>query len=193
MVDGRQNVVSLLSKCEQNGTMLIIFSGLPGAGKTAVARALAGHLDALYLRIDSIEQAIRDSGAMQGPLDGTGYEVAYAVAADNLRLGRTVIADSVNPLKITRDAWRRVATDAQVRAIEIEVCCSNQSEHQRRVETRTSDVEGLDLPSWNQVLEREYEPWDREHLVIDTAELSVEESVAKIQHSLDRIRYWMDE
>lgn len=173
--------------------MLIIFSGLPGAGKTAVARALAGHLDALYLRIDSIEQAMRNSGAIDEPLDGAGYEVAYAVAADNLRLGRTVIADSVNPLKITRDAWRRVATEAQVKAMEIEVCCSNQKEHRHRVESRNSDVEGLELPSWNQVLAREYEPWDRERLVIDTAELTVEESVDKIQQSLDRIRYWMDE
>jgi len=31
-----------------------------------------------------------------------GYEVAYAIAEDNLRLGRTVIADSVYPAEGTR-------------------------------------------------------------------------------------------
>ena len=40
---------------------LIIFSGLPAAGKTTLARILATQLDALYLRIDTIEQSLRDS------------------------------------------------------------------------------------------------------------------------------------
>lgn len=41
--------------------MLIIFSGLPGSGKSTIARALAQRLGAVYLRIDTIEQAIRDA------------------------------------------------------------------------------------------------------------------------------------
>ena len=42
--------------------MLIIVGGLPGIGKTTIARELASQLGAIYVRIDSIEQAIRDSG-----------------------------------------------------------------------------------------------------------------------------------
>lgn len=38
--------------------MLIIFSGLPGSGKSTIAQALAKQLNAFYLRIDTIEQAI---------------------------------------------------------------------------------------------------------------------------------------
>lgn len=34
-----------------------------------------------------------------------GYCVAYALAEENVRLGRSVVADSVNPLNLTRDAW----------------------------------------------------------------------------------------
>lgn len=66
---------------------LIIFGGLPGTGKTTLARALAGQLAALYLRIDSIEQALRGSAAFAGELLDAGYRVAYAVARDNLTLG----------------------------------------------------------------------------------------------------------
>jgi predicted kinase len=40
--------------------MLIILGGLPGTGKTVIARELARQLGAVYLRIDSIEQVIRD-------------------------------------------------------------------------------------------------------------------------------------
>ena len=42
--------------------MLIIFGGLPGVGKTSIARALAQKIGAVHLRIDTIEQAILDAG-----------------------------------------------------------------------------------------------------------------------------------
>ena len=71
-------------------------------GKTAIAASLARETGAVHLRIDSIEQAMRNSGVtVSGP---EGYEVAYAIAEDNLGLGRTVVADSVNPIEVTRAA-----------------------------------------------------------------------------------------
>ena len=69
-------------------------SGLPGVGKTAISRELAMAVGAVHLRIDSIEQSLRSAGWR---VEGEGYAVAYALAADNLALGRTVIADCVNP------------------------------------------------------------------------------------------------
>jgi predicted kinase len=108
--------------------------GLPGAGKTTVARELARQTAAAHIRIDSIEQAIRDSGVLRQPINEAGYRVGYAVAEDNLRVGRTVIVDSVNPLAVTRDAWLAVANRAHVSAMEIEITCSDATEPSHRVE-----------------------------------------------------------
>jgi predicted kinase len=157
--------------------MLIIFSGLSGVGKTSIARALATAAGAVHLRIDSIEQALRACG---WTVEGEGYAVGYAVAEDNLRLGRIVIADSVNPWPMTRDAWRAVATRAGVRAVEIEIVCSDTEIHRHRVDTRVSDVPGLTLPAWSDVRARDYRPWNRQRLIIDTARLGVIESVQAI-------------
>ncbi|WP_037171172.1 AAA family ATPase, partial [Rhizobium sp. Pop5] len=139
--------------------MLIIFGGLPGSGKTTVARALAGRLGGVHVRVDTIEQAIRASGDPSRDVGPAGYVVAYGVAEDNLTLGRLVIADSVNPLEITRDAWLAVAARSKVRAVEVEVICSDKIEHRRRVETRKTDVEGLVKPTWQEVADRVYDDW----------------------------------
>ena len=108
---------------------LIIFGGLPATGKTTIALELAHQMGAVYLRIDSIEQAIRDSTVIDGSIDDAGYRVGYAVAEDNLRLGQTVIADSVNPLQLTRDAWIGAADRAGAVAIEVEIICSDLKQH----------------------------------------------------------------
>jgi predicted kinase len=164
--------------------MLIIFGGLPGTGKTTIARELARQLGAMYVRIDSIEQAIRDSAPLGESLNDEGYRVAYAIAEDNLRLGRIVISDSVNPIQLSRDAWIGVAHNAQVRAAEVEVICSDSQQHRQRVETRLADINGLRLPTWEQVVSREYESWDRKHIVIDTTGRSVAESVEELRKAL---------
>jgi predicted kinase len=149
-----------------------------------VARELAGQIGAVHRRIDTIEQALRDSGVPLGPMDAAGYRIAYALAADNLRIGHTVIADSVNPISLTRAAWRAVAAAVPTPAFEIEIVCSDASEHRRRVETRATDIPGLTLPTWKEVRSREYHPWDRADLVVDTSARSIALSVGKIRKRL---------
>jgi predicted kinase len=165
--------------------VLVIFGGLPGVGKTTIAQELARQIGAMYVRIDSIEQAIRDcTPVVPPPLDEAGYRIGYAVARDNLRIGRTVVADSVNPLLITRDAWLKVGQNAQVETVEIEVTCSDSREHRSRVETRLQDISELRLPTWEEVISREYHPWNREHIVIDTANRSVAQNVKTLREAL---------
>lgn len=169
----------------QGNGMLIVFGGLPGTGKTTIARKLAERIPAVYLRIDSIEQAIVNAGAIaMDEMGPAGYMAAYALAADNLRLGLTVIADSVNPLKMTRDDWYQVGVKAGSKILEVEIICSDINEHRRRVEGRVADIPNLVLPDWQKVLDREYHLWHREHLMVDTAHIRPDEAVDIILKNL---------
>jgi len=162
--------------------MLYIFGGLPGTGKSTLSAALASELRATYLRVDIVEQAMRIAGArVDGP---EGYIVCYEIAKQNLRLGLEVIADTVNPINITRQAWRSVAESLEIPFVEIEVICSNEWEHRRRIITRITDIPGLTLPTWNEVKSRHYEVWDRDHIVIDTANQTVDESLMALRELL---------
>jgi predicted kinase len=166
------------------GSMLIVLAGLSGTGKSSVAREVARKLDAVWLRIDSIEQAIRDSEVLRGSIDDVGYRAAFAVAGDNLRLGRVIVTDSVNDWMVTRDAWRDLGVRAGARVVEVEMVCSDPREHRRRIGTRASDVPGLVLPDWAAVTERDYQPRNREHLTIDTAGSSVDDCVNQLLAAL---------
>lgn len=162
------------------GPVLLAFAGLPGTGKTTIARQVAQDCGATYLRIDEIEQAIRAAQGIDGDVGPAGYIVAYALAESNLRLGRIVVADSVNPLTVTREAWRRAAASTGAPIIEIEIVCSDSAEHRRRIEGRISDIPGHTLPDWAVVTSRTYEPWAGPHMVIDTATVSAADAAARI-------------
>lgn len=161
--------------------MLIILGGRPGSGKTSLARALALRLGAVHLRIDSIEQALRRAGDTD--IGAAGYAVGQALAADNLRLGRMVIADSVNPVAASRQGWRDAAAAGGQGYIEIELTCSDAAEYRRRIETRQPDIAGHVLPDWAAVQQRSYEPWSPD-LVIDTAQQDIAAAVALIEEAV---------
>lgn len=147
--------------------LLIVFSGLPGMGKTTVSKALAARLRAVYLRIDAIEQAMKTAGAERiGP---AGYAVANAMAEANLRLGLSIVADCVNPVLDSRLGWSNVAVQAFAKLIDIHLVCSDASEHRRRVEGRFADLAGHVLPTWEAVTRHEFEARDDDHLCLDTA------------------------
>lgn len=157
---------------------LYILSGLPGSGKSTLAKRLCAETGSAYLRIDTIEQALRNY--LKIDVEGEGYRIAYEIAEDNLYNGIDVVADSCNPIELTRNEWQQVAVNASAEFINIEIVCSSANEHKERVESRSTDIKGLSLPSWKQVMEREYHSWSNERIIIDTANKSIDESIGEL-------------
>jgi len=162
--------------------ILFIFSGLPASGKSTLAKLIAKVYNAVYLRIDTVEQGLRD--LCRFDVQGEGYRLSYRIASDNLRLGQNVVADSCNPVSLTRKEWENVAKENNCAFINIEILCSNKEEHRKRVETRKSEVQGLKLPTWEEVENREFHPWECDRIVIDTANKSVKESFDELKEKM---------
>ena len=168
---------------------LTVVGGLPAVGKTTVCRevlrlraeARPRSRPPTWLRIDSIEQALRDSGEMlPGMPAGAGYYVAAAVARDVLDSGGDVLVECVNPLPLTRRLWEETASAAGARFLAVELICSDEAEHRRRAQQRVSDIKGLDLPGWQEITHRDYVPWPEADLRLDTARLTVTEAARAI-------------
>lgn len=169
---------------QQQAATLYIFSGLPGTGKSTLAKQLAKAQQAHWLRIDSIEQKLKDQG-FQDFYDA-GYQVAFAIARDNLQLGLSVVADSSNPIEHSRIAWREVAHSASCPYQEIEVICSDSQEHQHRIETRQPEVSNLKLPNWQDVTTRDYRPWQTPVIQIDTAGKTISQTFTELVEKLSK-------
>ncbi len=166
-------------------SVLTVVGGLPATGKSTIATILAEQTSTPYLRVDRIEQAIVDWSPLTHPVGPVGYAVAHVVALEQLQLGQDVIVECVNPVALTRDAWVATAAAADAVCVEVEVTCPDLAEHRRRVESRPTDVEGLIKPDWESIAAREYEPWTRPHLTINSTTTSPQIAVRRIIEAVE--------
>ena len=152
--------------------MLILFSGLPGTGKSAVADELARALPAPVFSVDPIESAILGAGIEQSYATGlAAYGVAQNLVDTHLALGHTVVADAVNAVEDARAAWRDIAETRGVRLRVIQCVCSDEQLHRERLEARRRNLPPqFREPTWGDVQRRreEFAPWPDEQLVIDS-------------------------
>ena len=163
---------------------LVVFAGLPGVGKSTLAREVARRADFIWLRIDTMDQAIWSSGTAPEDLKDWTYRAAQALAVDNLLLGHDVLADCVNDWQEARTGWASAAARADADMVWIEVACDDPAEHRRRVETRVSDIPNMKLPDWAAVTARRYDHWRGEAIRIDTSGRTVEASVIEVLSAL---------
>lgn len=118
------------------------------------------------------------------PAENAGYLVLASLAKDNLQLGMDVILDTVNPIETTRQMWAAIAIETQAELIDVEVVCEDKHLHRQRVESRASDIAGLIVPTWDDVMARKYEPWTNDRIVVDTGRQTLSECVTAIINAL---------
>lgn len=126
---------------------LIVFSGLPGTGKSSLAEAVAKDLGIPVFAKDWLEATLLRSGLVptveDKPLGFAGYELLTILAERQLMLGQSVILDSVAANESIRGRWRRLARQYRASWRVIECICSEESFHRSRLQDRRRNIPGV--------------------------------------------------
>jgi predicted kinase len=160
--------------------MLIVLSGLPGTGKSAIADGIGRALQLPVLSVDPIESAIVGAGIERSFETGlAAYVVAEAVAERNVMGGLDVVIDAVNAVEPARDMWRALARRRDAKLVLIECVLSDREVHAARLAGRDRGL-AIPEPAWDDVERRrsDWTSWPEPHLTLDALD-SVEANLAK--------------
>lgn len=163
---------------------MIIFSGLPGTGKSTVAETLGRQLSITVFAKDWLEATLLRSGVIptlkDKPLGFAGYELLSILAERQLLLDQSVILDSVAGTQTIRTRWRQLAKQYSAERRVIECICSDETLHRARLNNRQRRIPGWHELEWADVekAKQVYLPWEEEHLVLDMVD-SVDENVMR--------------
>jgi len=165
---------------------LIIFSGLPGTGKSTLAETIGGQLMIPVFAKDWLEATLSKNGlqpvSSERSLGYVGYELMTVLAERQLMLGQSVILDSVAGIKAVRDEWQRLAEKYQAERHVIECVCADETLHKARLLTRKRNIPGWHELKWGDVekVKQYYPPWREFRLVLDMAD-ALDENISRVK------------
>ncbi|HET7702615.1 MAG TPA: AAA family ATPase [Candidatus Limnocylindrales bacterium] len=152
--------------------MLIVLSGLPATGKTALATAVAGEIGAALLSVDPIDSALTEAGVHEMGHPGiAAYAVVGAVAEQNLAIGLSVVVDAVNAVGEAKTFWIELARRTGAPLLAVEAIVSDDEVHRTRLDRRIRAL-AIAEPSWDAVRLRrdEWVAWPFAPLVVDAVD-----------------------
>jgi predicted kinase len=152
---------------------LIIFSGLPGTGKSTLAEAVGRQLSIPVFAKDWLEATLVRSELIPSnpakPLGSAGYQLLTTLAERQLMLQQSIILDSVASTQSIRDRWHQLSQQYKAEWRVIECMCSDESFHRTQLSKRERQIPGWHELEWSEVekVKEYFVPWREEHLVLD--------------------------
>ena len=153
---------------------LIVFSGLPGAGKSALAEATGRALGIPVFAKDWLEATLLrcelEPANPEKPLGSAGYQLLTTLAERQLTFGQSVILDSVASTVTIRATWKKLATQYSADWRVVECVCLEEAIHRARIASRQRNIPGWHELTWQDVerVQSYYAAWQEPRLVVDT-------------------------
>ena len=155
---------------------MIIFTGLPGTGKSTLAEQVARTVNAPAFNGDWLMGALKPAHAALATLERSQYVDAWfsllrTLVTRQLMLDQSAVVEDVVS-KSQLGLWRETAARFSARLFLIECICSDEAIHRARVENRTRGIPGWHEVGWDHVerMRAEVTPLTADRLTVDALE-----------------------
>lgn len=167
----------------------IVMRGYPGTGKSTIARLLAASLRAPLIDRDILRQMAVDSFGNLPQVGYFAYELMFALAREQLRLGLSVVVDSPLTYRSTYETCREIARAFSTPMLVVQCQCPADVQR-RRLEGRKGQVSSFQITSWEEweQWKSRFEEFDDHGCIIDTSH-PMDESLAKVMRHIHELHH----
>ncbi len=151
----------------KNSVKLVIMCGLPGSGKTTVAKKVARRVKGVLLTADVVRREMFPVRTYSLAERNAVYEELLQRASAYLTTGTSVVLDSTYASAIHRDAARKMAKACGVNYSVVHVTCA-EDVATTRIEERKNDASEADVRVYH-LLKNTFDPITEPHTVIDNS------------------------
>ncbi len=148
--------------------MLLVVFGLPGTGKTFLAKELAGELGLRHLNTDGARKKILSRPGYTDKEKEMVYSKLFEFALEYLKRGDDVVIDGTFYKAALREKIRKIAKEANTKPVFVELTAPEEVVAERVEDRKKRKCASEADYCVYQKIKREFEPMDERHLVINS-------------------------
>ncbi|MEM3422670.1 MAG: AAA family ATPase [Candidatus Bilamarchaeaceae archaeon] len=159
--------------------MIFVLCGLPGTGKSTLARALATKLKCVHISTDNVRLEFLKRRTYSQKEKFFVYDKMLEKAENQLKKEKNVILDGTFYLKSLREKVKTLGEKNRTFVILIE-CTLSEKEVRKRLFNRKADESEADFEIYKKV-KREFEPIKERHLIVDCSK-PIKKQISDVLH-----------